>query len=93
MLEIKDRKMTYQKVGKVVHYFDKILVAVIEATDGIIKVGDMVRIGEEGTGIEQKVESMQVEHAQVESVAKGKEAALKVTAPVKSGNIVYKISE
>jgi len=93
MLEIKDRKMTYQKVGKVVHYFDKILVAVVEATDGAIKVGDMVRVGEEGVGLEQKVESMQVEHAQVDGVAKGKEAALKVTAAVKSGDVVYKVSE
>ena len=42
-----------------------------------------------GTGLEQKVESMQVEHAQVDGVAKERRA-LKVTAAVKTGDIVYK---
>lgn len=84
--------MTYQKAGKIVHFFDKILVAVIEATDSDVKVGDMIRIGEEGA-TEQKVESMQIDHVQVDSVGVGKEAALKVTVPVKSGDIVYKIGE
>ena len=36
--------MEEMQVGKVTHYFSKIVVAVIEVTDGSIKVGDEVHI-------------------------------------------------
>ena len=82
--------MDYVKVGKIVHYFDKILVAVIGATDGDIKIGDTLRYGEDGA-LEEKIESIQIDHAQVELIKKGGEGAIKVSSEVKSGAIVYKI--
>jgi translation initiation factor IF-2 len=85
--------MDYIKVGKVTHFFDKINVAAIEINDGTIKIGDKIRIGEFGTGLEQEVESMQVEHQAVETAKKGNEVGLKVVSAVKSGEDVYKISE
>ena len=85
--------MDYQKVGKIVHYFDKIGVAVLSVTDGTVKVGDTIRIGEFGTGVEQKVESMQVEHKPVEVAKKGDEVGLKVVSEVKKGDLVYKAGE
>lgn len=84
--------MDYIKVGKITHFFDNISVAVLVMTDGSIKVGDMIRIGEVGTGVEQKVESMQVDHKQVDTANKGEEVGLKVSAPVKEGDVVYKPS-
>lgn len=84
--------MDYIKVGKITHYFDKIGVAVMQMTDGGVKSGDMIRIGEFGTGVEQKVESMQVDHQQVNTANKGDEVGLKVDSPVKPGTIVYKVS-
>jgi putative protease len=82
--------LDYKKIGKITHYFDKIGVAVLLATDGAMKIGDMIRIGEAETGVEQKVESMQVEHKQVETAKKGDEVGLKVASEVKQGQIVYK---
>lgn len=84
--------MDYIKVGKITHFFDNISVAVLVMTDGSIKVGDMIRVGEVGTGVEQKVESMQVDHKQVETANKGEEVGLKVVAAVKEGDVVYKTS-
>lgn len=85
--------MDYIKVGKVTHFFDKISVAAIEITDDNIKVGDKIRIGEFGVGIEQKIDSMQMEHQEVTEAKAGNEVGIKVTSAVKSGEIVYKISE
>jgi putative protease len=83
--------LDYTKVGKITHYFDKIGVAVLTVTDDPVKVGDMIRIGEFGVGVEQKVESMQVEHKPVEAAKKGDEVGLKVVKAVKQGDEVYKL--
>ena len=84
--------MDYTKVGKITHYFDKIGVAVLEVSDGTVTVGDKIRIGEFGTGVDQEVESMQVEHLPVKIAKKGDEVGLKVISAVKQGDEVYKAS-
>jgi len=85
--------MDYIKAGKITHYFDKIGVAVLVVTDETIRTGDKIRIGEFGVGIEQSVDSMQVEHKVVTEAKTGEEVGLKVISAVKSGDIVYKIAE
>ena len=85
--------MDYVKIGKITHYFDKISVAVLVITDDMVKVGDKIRIGEFNVGIEQNVDSMQVNHQNVSQAKIGDEVGLKVISAVKSGDIVYKISE
>jgi hypothetical protein len=84
--------MNYLKAGKITHYFDKIQVAVLVTTDLILKVGDKIRIGEEG-GVEQVIDSMQVEHLSVNETKLNDEVGLKVVSKVKSGDLVYKIEE
>lgn len=85
--------MDYIKVGKITHYFDKIGVAVLSITENGVKNGDTIRIGEFGEGIEQKIDSMQVNHQTVEAARTGDEVGLKVITAVKAGDFVYKISE
>lgn len=84
--------MDYTKVGKITHYYDKIGVAVLSVTDEAVKAGEMIRIGEFGVGVEQKVESMQVEHKPVMTAKKGDEVGLKVVQAVKQGDVVYKVN-
>ena len=84
--------MDYQKVGKIIHYFDKIQVGVLEVSEGVVKVGDRIRVGEEDDGFEQVVESMQVDHQPVEVLKAGQEAGLKLAAASHEGALVYKIS-
>jgi putative protease len=85
--------MDYIKVGKVTHFFGKINVAAIKVSDETIRVGDKIRIGEFGAGIEQKIDSMQMEHQEVAEAKIDDEVGIKVISAVKSGEEVYKVSE
>mgnify|MGYP001773475343 CR=1 FL=1 len=79
-------------VGKVAHFYPKISVAVIEVLDEI-KVGDKIAIKGKTTNFEQIVESMQIEHKQVEKASKGDSVGLKVIERVREGDEVFKIEE
>lgn len=78
-------------IGKVIHYFSKIGVAVIKL-DSPLSVGDTIRIvGGEATDFNQPVESMEVEHEKIEKAKKGDEVGLKVEQKVREGYKVYKV--
>lgn len=80
-------------VGKITHYYDKINVAIVELSASL-KVGDKVSIEKEGqNAVEQKVESMQIEHENVQKAGKGQGIGLKVMQAVKPGSQVFKITE
>ncbi len=74
-----------KKIGKVIHYFDKIGVAVVSLTQSLA-VGDTVTIGE----LTQVVSSMQLDHEPLEKAKKGDEVAIKVDQIVKEGMEVTK---
>ncbi len=74
-------------VGKVIHFYDKISVAVIRL-EKALKVGDKVKFVHGENEFEQTIESMQLEHAQVESGKKGQEVAVRVDKETKSGTLV-----
>ena len=77
-------------VGIVKHFYPKISVAVIEATDEI-KLGDRIAIRGKTTNIEQVVESMEIEHKKVEAVKPGDSFGMKVVDRVREGDKVYKL--
>lgn len=74
-------------VGKVIHYYDKIGVAVIKLEKSL-KVGDKVNFVHGENSFEQTIESMQLEHVQVKEGKKGHEVAIKVDQETKSGTLV-----
>lgn len=77
-------------IGKIVHYFDKIQVAVVELSDSL-KAGDTIRIVGGDVDFEQAVESMQVDHKEIGKAKKGDEVGMKVSEEVRDGYRVYKI--
>ncbi len=77
-----------REVGKITHYFDKIGVAVVELTDSL-KAGDKIRIKGNTTDFEQEIESMQIEHEEVEEAGKGQAIGLKVKDKVRNNDKVY----
>lgn len=80
------------KVGKVTHFYDKIGVAVI-SLESSLKIGDKIRFVRGGEDLfEQDVDSMQVEHENVEEASAGDEVGLKTEQPIKDGAEVYKIT-
>lgn len=76
-------------VGKVVHYYDKLGVAIVDLDSGGLKVGDEVKFKRGEDEFSQKVESLQVEHQAVDAVKKGDSFGLKVDKPTKPGTSVY----
>ncbi|MDD2695020.1 MAG: hypothetical protein PHD58_03745, partial [Anaerolineales bacterium] len=74
-------------IGKVVHYYDRIGVAVLQLSDDL-KVGDFVHILGRTTDFTQPVASMEIEHRKVQAVPAG-EVALLVVAPARAGDVVF----
>lgn len=81
-----------QEIGKITHYFDKAMVAVIKLNAGLA-VGDMLKFVQGGNEFTQKIESMQVDRKPIESGKAGDEVAVKVDQIVHESAKVYKISE
>ncbi len=76
-------------IGTVEKYFGKIGVAAIRITSGEMKVGDKIHIKGHSTDFEQSVDSMQVEHASVQSAGPGSEVGIKVKEKVHEKDTVY----
>ena len=82
-----------EEIGKVTHFFSKINVGVLDLISGELHIGDTIHIKGHTTDFYQKVESMQVEHAPVESAGKGMQVGLKVESAVREGDQVFKVTE
>jgi putative protease len=77
------------KIGRVTHFFSRISVAVIELTTPL-SIGDTIVFKGPNTDFEQVVDSMQIEHENVEKAEAGQSAGLKVTQRVRETDAVYK---
>lgn len=82
--------MEKKLVGKVSHYFTKIGVAVVDLS-GELRVGDRISIEGPTTNFQQVVESMQIEHQNVQSAGAGQSVGLKVAQRVREKDLVYKL--
>ncbi len=83
--------MPEEQIGKISHYFGKVQVAAIELTDGSLAVGDTIHIKGHTTDLTEKVDSIQIEHDQVQSAKKGESIGIKVTDHVREHDLVYKV--
>ena len=77
------------EIGHIAHFFAKISVAVIELTASLA-VGDTIVIKGPTTDFEQVVESMQIEHSNVQRAEAGQSVGLKVAQRVREKDLVYK---
>jgi len=78
-------------IGKVIHYYDKLGVAIIDLNLGGLKVGQEIKFKHGTEEFTQKIDSLQVEHESVESVKKGDSFGVKVDKVTKPGTQVYKV--
>lgn len=88
LLEGGDFLAEEREVGKITHYYTKIMVAVIELSD-TLKVGDIIHIKGATTDFTQPVESMQIEHEQVKEASAGESIGLKVKEHVRQHDKVF----
>lgn len=75
-------------VGKITHYYNVIGVGIIELSR-TLKVGDTIHIKGKATDFEQTVDSLQIEHKEVQSAKKGDVIGVKTEQKVKEGDEVY----
>jgi hypothetical protein len=83
---------TGERVGQVVHVFDKIMVAVVRLDKGVHQ-GDTLHFLGRHTDFDQALTSMQVEHQTVEKASAGSEVAVKLSQPARRGDAVYLVKE
>ena len=79
-------------IGKIIHFYPKISVVVVELED-TLKVGDKISIERESGFFEQAVESMQIEHKNIQEAKAGDAIGLKVIENTREGAKVFKIIE
>ena len=77
------------EIGRITHFFTKISVAVIELI-APLAVGDTIMIKGPTTDFEQVVESMQIEHNNIQRAEAGQSIGLRVAQRVRENDMVYK---
>jgi len=84
--------MTEDIIGKVSDFFARPVVAGIELT-APLNVGDKIRIKGHTTDLELTVDSMQIKNVNVTAAKAGDSIGIKVSDRVRTGDLVYKITE
>jgi translation initiation factor IF-2 len=80
------------QIGKVIHFYDKIGVAIVEVLNQKLKTGDRVKLSGHDKEFNQDIGSLQIEHSQVREVDPGETVGIKVDQPVKTGDVLYLLS-
>ena len=84
--------MGEEVIGKVTDYFAKVGVAGIQVTSGVLGVGDTIRIKGHTTDLTQAVDSIQVEHENVQRAEAGQAIGIRVKERVRRGDSVLKVT-
>jgi putative protease len=77
------------EVGHITHFFPRITVAVLDLT-APLSVGDRILVKGPSTDFEQVVESMQIEHKNIQRAEKGQSIGIKLVQHARERDVVYK---
>lgn len=83
--------MEKQPIGKVAHYYTNIGVIVIELS-APLKVGDKISIEGATSNFTQVVESMEIEHQNIQEAKAGDSIGMKTKERAREGDVVYKVT-
>ncbi|MGQ9569888.1 MAG: translation elongation factor-like protein [Thermodesulfovibrionales bacterium] len=78
------------RVGIISHVYKKIGVAIVDLSD-TLQVGDTIHITGHHTDLTQRVESIQIEHQNIQKAERGQSIGLKVNGQVREHDIVFKL--
>ena len=84
--------MAEQLIGKVTHFFGKASVAAIKITDGELRIGDTIHVVGHTSDFTQRVDSMQVDRAEVETTKVGDEIGLRVAEHAREHDEVFRVT-
>ena len=83
--------MATRQIGTVTHYFGKLGVGIVALT-GRVAIGDRLHFLGHGADFQQKIKSMQVDHAAVDTASSRTEVGIRLRKRVREGTKVYKVS-
>jgi translation elongation factor EF-1alpha len=78
-------------IGTVTHYFGHLSVAAVSLTE-TLRVGERIHIKGHTSDLEQTVDSMEVDHQQVDAANPGDDVALRVDDHVREHDRIYRES-
>ena len=79
------------KIGKVTHYYTHLGVAAIELDSDELDVGDTIHIKGHTTDLIQPVDSIELEHHQINEAKPGQNVGIKVKDHVREHDEVLKV--
>lgn len=82
--------MEEREIGMITHYFGNINVGIIQLSD-TLKIGETIHIKGHASDFTQKVDSMQIEHADVTEAKKGDAVGIKVSQKIHLKDKVFKV--
>ena len=88
---VEEQEQVGEKIGEITHFFSKISVGIIKISEGSLKVGDKIMIKGFTSNVEQGIESMQLNHQNIQEAKVGDEIGIKVSDIVRAGDVVFKI--
>lgn len=83
--------MSEKKIGEVVKFFAKPLVAAVHITEGELQIGDSIKFSGHTTEFTDVIQSMEVNNQSVQKAAAGDSVGLKVSDRVRTGDEVFKV--
>jgi translation elongation factor EF-1alpha len=84
--------MKEERIGRISNYYNKLGVATI-FLENELAVGDTIHIKGHTTDFTQNLESMQIEHKNVEYAKEGDCIGIKIKEHAREHDIVYKVVE
>jgi hypothetical protein len=80
------------RVGVVMHYYAHVSVAVVKLDPGTtLRVGDNIHVRGHTSDFGQRVESLQIGHAQVDEVGPNDDFGLKVNEHAREHDVIYRV--
>ncbi|MBI5025212.1 MAG: translation elongation factor-like protein [Nitrospirae bacterium] len=77
-------------VGRITHFYKNIGVAAMEVKESLA-VGDTIHIKGHTTDLEQKIESIELEHQKIPKADRGQVVGIRVKDHVRENDLVYRI--
>ncbi len=81
------------RIGAITHYFGRVGAGVISLESGELRVGDTIHVRGHTTDFYQRVNRIEIDHAQVEIAKPGQSVGVEITQRVREHDEVFKVSD
>ncbi len=80
----------YERIGRIIHFYPKASVAIIELVSSA-KKGDRIIVRGSMTKLQQTIDSMECEHTQISVAESGQSVGVKIIGKVCKNDVVYRL--